>query len=316
MCKRFAVHLGYWQDNYIQYFVKKTERKTPEINRGYYARKRNGNYTQPIPEMTSNGCQVINLGAGFDTRYWQLKESGTCPMMFYDVDFGAVTSRNVWPVKRIDNDDSKRDVKLKLSWFLTLRQKKALQLYFDASVEYGHEEIHFRDYHLLAADIRNITELEEKLLKYSLDKSLPTVFITECVLVYLHPKESETLIKWAGENFPTALFLNYEQVNMNDTFGQVMIDNLKVRNCFLYGALACPTLKSQVERFENLSWSTAGVLDMSPVYQKLPYEDRERIEKLEMLDEVNLFYQLLNHYCICWAINDTQQKGLVNLGFH
>lgn len=90
-------------------------------------------------EMTCNGCQVINLGAGFDTRYWQLKESGTSPMMFYDVDFGAVTSRKCMAVrwKRIDNDDSKRDVKLKLSWFLTLRQKKALQLYFDASVEYG-----------------------------------------------------------------------------------------------------------------------------------------------------------------------------------
>ena len=32
---RFAVQLGYWQDNYIQHFVKTAERKTPEINRGW-----------------------------------------------------------------------------------------------------------------------------------------------------------------------------------------------------------------------------------------------------------------------------------------
>ena len=34
-----------------------------------------------------------------------------------------------------------------------------------------------------------------------------------------------------------------------------------------------------------------------------------RIEKLEMLDEVNLFYELLNHYCISWAFNDSGDIG-------
>ena len=34
-----------------------------------------------------------------------------------------------------------------------------------------------------------------------------------------------------------------------------------------------------------------------------------RIEKLEMLDEVNLFYELLNHYCISWAFNDSGDTG-------
>lgn len=37
-CKRCAVELGYWKDEYISYFVKRAERKAPEINRGYYAR--------------------------------------------------------------------------------------------------------------------------------------------------------------------------------------------------------------------------------------------------------------------------------------
>lgn len=37
-CKYSAVKMGYWQDDYIQYFVNGYERKTPEINRGYYAR--------------------------------------------------------------------------------------------------------------------------------------------------------------------------------------------------------------------------------------------------------------------------------------
>uniref|UniRef100_A0A1A9WVZ7 Uncharacterized protein n=1 Tax=Glossina brevipalpis TaxID=37001 RepID=A0A1A9WVZ7_9MUSC len=37
-CKRCAVRLGYWKDEYIGYFVRNQDRKAPEINRGYFAR--------------------------------------------------------------------------------------------------------------------------------------------------------------------------------------------------------------------------------------------------------------------------------------
>jgi len=37
-CKRSAVQIGYWNDPYIQYVTKASERKPPEISRGYYAR--------------------------------------------------------------------------------------------------------------------------------------------------------------------------------------------------------------------------------------------------------------------------------------
>lgn len=37
-CKRHAVRVGYWKDDYIGSFVNNTDRKAPEINRGYFAR--------------------------------------------------------------------------------------------------------------------------------------------------------------------------------------------------------------------------------------------------------------------------------------
>ena len=33
---RYAVHKGYWKDDYIQYFAKVGERKAPEISRGKF----------------------------------------------------------------------------------------------------------------------------------------------------------------------------------------------------------------------------------------------------------------------------------------
>lgn len=37
-CKRGAVRLGYWKDDYVGFFVRNQDRKAPEINRGYFAR--------------------------------------------------------------------------------------------------------------------------------------------------------------------------------------------------------------------------------------------------------------------------------------
>lgn len=295
LCKRFAVHLGYWKDNYIEHFTKLGERKTPEINRGYYARvKGMETILLQFLELTQKECQVVNLGAGFDTRFWQLKEAGLSPKMYFEVDFGAVTCRKC----------------------MAIRRRKPLQTVFDEQdLQFGPEELHAKDYHLVAGDIRNISELDAKLTSFGLDKNLPTIFIAECVLVYLHTEETEQILKWAGTSFRNAVFLNYEQVNMGDIFGQVMINNLKSRHCDLKGALACPTLESQVERFERLSWGKGNALDMSTVYQNLPYEDRTRIERIEMLDEIDLFYQLSSHYCISWAYNDEKHIGFQHLGF-
>jgi hypothetical protein len=39
ICKRSAIHLGYWTDPFLQFFMRgPVIRKPPEINRGYYAR--------------------------------------------------------------------------------------------------------------------------------------------------------------------------------------------------------------------------------------------------------------------------------------
>ena len=53
--------------------------------------------------------------------------------------------------------------------------------------------------------------------------SLPTVFITECVLVYMEPEHSAAIINWAGATFKTALFINYEQVKRS--YSQLLVSS-------------------------------------------------------------------------------------------
>jgi len=281
-CKRYAVEKGYWKDDYIKYFVRMMpERKAPEISRGYYARVVAMKLLlNQFLEATGRNCQIVNLGAGFDTLFWQLHADKMFPTQgFFEVDLKPVVSRKCMAIK------SRRQL-------------------HDAFPEGG-----------LVIDIANINQLEEKLIKAGLNLSIPTVFMAECVLIYLDPKESEDIIGWIAKRFHTAMFINYQPVNLSDRFGHVMLENLQSRQCALLGAKGNPTVQSQRESFLTAGWEGAEAKDMMEVYKKLPKEDNANVEKLEFLDEVNLLHDLLKHYCISWAFKDPKKLGLVEIGF-
>lgn len=58
--------------------------------------------------------------------------------------------------------------------------------------------------------------------------SVPTLFISECVLIYLPPQNGSAVIEWAAKTFPCGAFCTYEQINPDDPFGQVMVSNISV----------------------------------------------------------------------------------------
>ncbi|XP_038064602.1 leucine carboxyl methyltransferase 1-like isoform X1 [Patiria miniata] len=300
MCKRFAVQQGYWKDPYIQFLVKAGERKAPEINRGYYARTEGlRSLMRQFLKLTHCACQIVNLGAGFDTNFWLLKDEGLLADVFVELDMRAVTSRKCHMIRT---------------------RSKLLE---PVQASHGSEpvviedaELHSTHYHIMWADMRDLKQVEEKLGQVGLDKNKPTLFLSECVLVYMPLDKSNSLVKWAGTNFSSALFLNYEPVNMGDRFGHVMVENLRKRTCALAGVEACQSLETQKARFLSNGWEGAAAMDMMSVYRSLPADDLHRIERLEFMDEREPLQQLMDHYCIAWAWRDVNKIGLESIGFN
>lgn len=280
-CKRAAVQLGYWKDEYISYFVRAIQRRAPEINRGYYARIRAiETFVHKFLRRAGDAAQIVNLGAGFDTLYWRLKDEGCSFANFVEVDFPAVTSRKCYMIKK---------------------NKAVLERIHeqDGEVKFSQTDLHAGSYHCMGADLRNIAQLEVKLQEAELDFSKPTLFIAECVLVYIEKECVNRLLSWMATKFRSALFINYEMCNINDTFGDVMLGNLRARGCSLAGISACKSLETQKNRFTSNNWQGAKAWDMVQVYYALPGSERQRIESLEFLDEQELLIQLFQHYCIC-----------------
>nr|CAG4638547.1 EOG090X08O3 [Cyclestheria hislopi] len=297
ICKRFAVHMGYWKDPYISFLVRSAERKTPEINRGYFARVKGiQRLVHKFLKITKGDCQIVNLGAGFDSLYWQLHGEKWKLKAFVEFDYPNVTSRKCFCIK----NNAKLLEALKSD---------------DGEVQVNSSELHSGVYHLVAGDLRKLTQLEQKLSECHLDFQVPTLFLFECVLVYIPIESSSVLLNFLANRFSSCFCISYEQVNMMDKFGDVMMSNLKGRGCILAGVEACRSLKTQEDRFINSGWSGAISWEMNHVYHSLPKDEIQRIEKIEFLDEKELLEQLFHHYCItvAWKGAEDLQFQAINL---
>jgi [phosphatase 2A protein]-leucine-carboxy methyltransferase len=122
-----------------------------------------------------------------------------------------------------------------------------------SGVAQGGTTLHSQKYHLLPADLRlPPSEILEPLLSSPidpvqgsiLDPSLPTLLLFECVLAYISPSASSQLLDWFIkfiQSSPTGVLgcVVYEMFGLNDAFGRVMVDNLRVRTARCSRASAC-----------------------------------------------------------------------------
>lgn len=168
----------------------------------------------------------------------------------------------------------------------------------------GTGEISSDFYQLVACDLRDVNALDKVLTSCGLDKGRPTLFLSECVLIYMTVEESAALIKWSSEKFDVSYFVLYEQVEPHDNFGKAMLSNLKARGCPLLSILEYPTLGDQQRRFEGLGWDSVEVWDMNriigDVVVKNPQE-KKRVDSLEFMDELEEETLMHKHYCIALA---------------
>ena len=73
-------------------------------------------------------------------------------------------------------------------------------------------ELHSSDYDIISTDMRQLEHFTKHLECCHLDMTLPTLVVSECVLVYMEVQHSNNLLRWLADNIQTVFFVNYEQV--------------------------------------------------------------------------------------------------------
>ncbi|KAI7817479.1 S-adenosyl-L-methionine-dependent methyltransferase [Gamsiella multidivaricata] len=315
--KLSAVNLEYLNDPFVKHFVKRPSRRPPLINRGSYLRTAAlDNLTEQFMRSVANEPttasptatatttsgskvplsagirkQIVSLGCGSDTRYFNFKAKGLSVQKYFEIDFQESTAKKAAVIKKNKAfTDIIADPDLKLGL--------------------GGTELYSEDYCLLSGDLREFVDIiVPKLKAQGFDTSLPTLFLSECVLIYIQPHASDAIVDWVGKNLDASLFVVYEQINPIDAFGAMMLRNLKARQIELPGIHAYPSLKSQEERFLSRGWLAAKAVSMNTLLDDLPEDEMKRISALEIFDEVEEWQLLAGHYCIAWAYNAKAQPS-------
>lgn len=295
--KLSCVEAGYYEDEFIAMFVKGKLRRNPIINMGYYIRVSlmRRLVSQFVLSMGTN-CQIVILGAGSDTNgLWALKKFGK-GLKVFEVDFAGPISRKARCLSQ---------------------NRHRLQFLFPDS-DYPNSTFDnpggvlwaTNTYSLLSYDLRDPMEnLDSKLQVAGFQETLPTLFLSECVLIYLTRPESDRVISWIAKRESLAILGVYEPINGQDPFGKMMVENLSSRGTPLLSIV--DSVKYQRDRFTSLGFSESRVEKLSELTKLFPQK------KLEIFDEVEEFNLFQNHYCFTMAssISDDNVKDMMTRMF-
>lgn len=249
------------------------------------------------PAWKQKKKQIISLGAGSDTRVFRLLSSQSAPdLVYHELDFAV---NNVAKIKAIRG---------------TPLLQRVLGRPEDVKISQAGDELHSPAYHIHAVDLRTLAQSGDSnagsKLQELVDTTLPTLLLSECCLVYLSPDEAAGVVRYfthtlfaASEKSEALALIVYEPIRPDDAFGRTMVANLGARGIQLQTLHRYASLGAQRSRFREQGFDGGqAAADVDFLWERWVTEaEKERVAGLEMLDEIEEWKLLAQHYCIAWG---------------
>ncbi|KAI5296104.1 Leucine carboxyl methyltransferase 1 [Ascosphaera acerosa] len=266
--------------------------------------------------------QIVSLGAGSDTRPFRLlanaeqRGGAAADVVYHEIDFAANTRRKIACI--MASPLLSRTIGLAHSPANMMpapaQGADSQPATHDVHVSPARDALHSPRYHIHPLDLRSLDPAkppaEASDILPGLDSSLPTLIISECCLMYLSPGEADAVIAYFTRTLfpatgpaPVALVL-YEPINPHDAFGATMVANLASRGITLQTMFTYDTQAKERQRLAGAGGLTSGqgTGDIDFLWQRwVSAEEKERIARIEMLDELEEWRLLAQHYCVTWG---------------
>lgn len=279
--KKAAVKLGYYRDNFIDFIVPDVKKRDFIMHRGYWSRSEV--FRGAIRAFVEKGGrQILSLGCGLDTLpFWTLEHwPEEKELKFFECDLLCVVKHKI-------------EVLQKSKIFV----EKLTQLSGELKIETA--KIDSPRYALFEGDLNKTSLLTEAFTGAGIDASKPTLIISECVFVYLHPETIPQIRTTLRDYFNDLVLVDYEMIGNDSPFAKVMLKNFAESGIPLLAIKEFPSIEAISKDFTDLNFKRVEVFSMEQVYyERLNPEELKRISKLEWADEFEEFNLMQSHYFV------------------
>lgn len=176
-----------------------------------------------------------------------------------------------------------------------------------------------------------IEHIAPSLLKEGFDPAIPTLVITEVVLIYLREKPTLRILEWFSSTLkspsidinessplkqehpkaaqsPNGLFgvtlhkgrsyfITLDPSSFSDPFGMMMIKNLESSSIYLVNELLLSGRSKFEGSLRSIDWKVLNAFTMREAYEKyISKDEKKRISLLEWVDELEEWNLLSSHY--------------------
>lgn len=244
------------------------------------------------------GCEIVVLGSGKDTSYFRFFTKSLMGMEEFITDRKLTLPSVHW--YEVDHPSVIHEKAKTIEGSPVLAQccpnlKPTKEGGFSSRSS---------QYHLVAADLRESPE--ELLQRLSLDPRRPTLFLLECVFMYMPDDSTKALLAQLAQKEKSWIAL-YEPILGSDAFGNMMEQNLvhggvaSAESCLLQTR----TLDAQLQKLVQGGFAARAVgCDMWSAYQSIvTAEQRQLANRAEFLDEMEEWMLIMRHYCFVVATN-------------
>ncbi|KAL1963885.1 hypothetical protein VTN77DRAFT_7691 [Rasamsonia byssochlamydoides] len=336
-----AVELGYLDDPFARILTAPSghgTRRFPIINRGTYVRTAAidnlvHRFLDEPDGQPPKKKQIISLGAGSDTRVFRLfAKRPSLQLVYHELDFPVNTAAKIRVIRstpllqgtlHISSPSSEEDVTISAegdALHSPFYHIHPIDLRSLAKPPTTTADAHSQTSSDSPSDPEHSSEKNNAppVLLPGVDTSLPTLLISECCLVYLSPEDAAGVVDYFTKTLfprpstasadssdagtPLGLIL-YEPIRPDDPFGKTMVSNLAARGIQLQTLHRYASLDAQRQRLRDHGFDAGqGAADVDFIWENWVSEaEKERVARLEMLDEVEEWKLLAQHYCVAWG---------------
>ncbi|KAJ5246246.1 LCM-domain-containing protein [Penicillium chermesinum] len=297
--KRSVEMIYYPRPHFFRYFVKKPQRRSPIINRGYWLRMYAMEETvrQFIAKAPTDKAKfVLNLGCGYDPLPF---------ILLSDEQKSAKSSHTVF----VDIDYEKLMIHKKSA----IREAQEIKDVI-GDAKFGSDEdpiqICSSRYLGVGCDLKNLKKLNEVLLGSILpSQECSVLFLAEVSLTYMDVHSANEVVKWAAQLTDDVQFCILEQFfpdGPQHPFAKTMMTHFHKLRAPLFSIHEFPSLTEQEQRFQKAGWAQAQARSLWDLWSDdefLPESVRTGLDSFEVFDEWEEFALFASHYFVLIATN-------------